>query len=293
MSDYFAPDALEEIGRLDVIAEILANGLQQGKRRSRLLGFSTEFSDYKAYTPGDDPRLIDWRVKARSDKLVVKRYEAETNVQTMLLLDASASMAWRWEQTPSKLLYATHIYAALILLAIRQQDQVGLLVSDGSQVRAVPPRASANQLGACCAIMEHLRPGGGSALPELAEHVHGLKKQRGLIYICSDLEEEPAALETAIKALLRPHDQIVLIHLLDAAEVQVPFLRATAFIDSETGERQPVNLPYLKRTHAERLQTFRDHWSDFCRDHGIVYVPVDTGMPYIDTVMAMVNEMEG
>src|SRR5262245_49865416 len=93
------PESLQRLGRLDLIARAIANASRQGLHRSRLHGFSTVFSDFKPYTPGDDLRFLDWRIYGRTDRLLIRKYEAETSFESTLLLDASRSVSWRWERS--------------------------------------------------------------------------------------------------------------------------------------------------------------------------------------------------
>ena len=108
----FDPDLMRRLGRLDLSARALADGLDLGRHASRRKGFSTEFSDYRPYVAGDDPRALDWRVLARTDRLYVKRYAAETELELTLVMDCSRSFLWRHQDHISKFEYAATLAAA-------------------------------------------------------------------------------------------------------------------------------------------------------------------------------------
>jgi len=286
----FDPDVVRQLGRIDIIARVIVSGVRRGLHRSRRRGFSSEFSDFNPYTPGDDLRLLDWRLYARTDRLFVKRFEAETNVELMLLLDASASMAWRWQDTISKLEYAANLLAAFACLHMRQQDQVGLLVHDATSLHHLPPRCRRAQLEAIFSALDELSPGNASTFPILVDSLARLRRHRGIVIACSDLEEEEDSLRAALRELAGTGNEIILFHLLDEAETTLPFEDATHLRDSETGATIPVSVQQFRDQYAESLQRFRQSWQDECEQCGILYMPVHTAMNYVDVIIEMVEK---
>src|SRR6202049_5141523 len=123
-------ETLSGISGLDLIARTVVDGFVAGLHRSPDFGFSQEFAEYRAYTPGDDLRHVDWNVFARTERCYLKRYRGETNSQLTVLLDASNSMQYT-SRPPSKIDYARYLAAALFYLAIHnQRDAAGLIVFD-------------------------------------------------------------------------------------------------------------------------------------------------------------------
>lgn len=278
-------ETLRRLGRIDLIAEIVGDALKQGLRRSRQIGFSVEFSDYKAYTPGDDLRFLDWRVFARTDRLLLRKYEAETCFESLLLLDASRSMAWRWKDEISKLEYAVHLFAAMAWVHVDHQDLIGLTAHDGQSLRHVPPRSSRSQLWRIYEVLTDLEPRASATFAPLVEAASVTKKHRGQIVLCSDLEEEEDSIEESLEALASRQDDVVILHLLDRAEIELPFGAVTHFEDSETGERLDVDLPYLRVAHRAAVEELRRRWETRCDRWGIRYLAVDTSMDYVDVLM--------
>jgi len=127
--DQLDPATLSALGRLELVARWIADGFLTGLHRSARKGFSVEFAEHRPYFPGDDLRYVDWRISARSDRWVVKEYEEETNLRALLLIDSSASMAWRGAPTRlTKLEYANRLGAAMALLLLRQRVALVLVV---------------------------------------------------------------------------------------------------------------------------------------------------------------------
>lgn len=280
----FDPALLKQLVRLDLRARVIVDGLRHGLHRSRLHGFSTEFSDFKPYVSGDNLRFLDWRLFARTDRLFVKCFEAETSLELMLLLDATESMAWRWRDWISKLEYGVNLLAALACLHMRQQDQVGLLVHDARTLHFLPPRCRRSQLEAIFAVLEDVRPGRAEAFPELIQGLAEMKRHRGVVVVCSDLEEEQDAVAAALRALAATGHEIILFHLLDRAEIEMPFAEATHLRDTETGAVIPANIRVFRREYEAGVRRFRSEWRTQCEQAGILYSPLDTGLGYVDAI---------
>ena len=285
----FDPEIVRQLGRIDLIANVIVEGVRHGLNKNRAHGFSTEFSDCKPYCLGDDPRLLDWRLYARTDRLFIKRFEAETSLEVMLILDASKSMSWRWKEEISKLEYAVNLLAALGGLHMKQQDQVGLLVHDAEKFHHLAPRCRRAQLNAIFAILEDVRPGSAETFPALVSSLAQIKRHRGIVIACTDLEEEEHHLEEALHMLAGTENEVILFHILDKAELDLPFDAATHLQDSETQAIIPVNLERFKTDYLANVERFRSHWREQCENCKITYLPIHTGMSYVDTIHAMLD----
>src|SRR6478609_8486452 len=124
---FLDPEVLARIGSLELLARAVVEGFMSGLHRSPFTGFSTEFTEYRQYNPGDDLRYLDWRLLARTDRYFIKKYRADTNTQCHLLIDTSASMNYAHASSVTKLQYAQFLAASLAYLLNRQQDAVGLV----------------------------------------------------------------------------------------------------------------------------------------------------------------------
>lgn len=287
--DKYDPQSLQGLGRLDLIAAVIAEGIQAGLNKSRKYGFSTEFSDFKSYDKGDDLRMIDWRLYARTDKIYIRRYEAETEVEVMFLLDSSASMAWRYKNNITKLEYSANLLSGLAMLHMKQQNKAGLMTCDETESHYLQPRCSRNRLEEIYAILASVVPGKSSNLSKLAADLKSQKKQRGIVAVFSDLEEEEEELAKVFQELGAHDDEVVIYHILDDAEVTLPFETATWLKDSETGELVRVNIKEIKKEHSEKVEAFRSRRKELCSNNGLLYVPLETSHNYVDVIMKQVE----
>jgi uncharacterized protein (DUF58 family) len=274
---FIDPAALALIHDLELVARTVVDGFVNGLHRSPYVGLSLDFAEHRAYMPGDDIRRIDWRVYARTDRFYVKQFEADTNADLVVALDASRSMSYRGTGALTKLDYARYLAATLLYFARRQRDRVGLFVFDDAVIDQVPP--SAAHLEAALHVLDRLRPGRPGVLgPPLARIADGLRR-RGMVVVISDFYEEPDAAVAAVRGLKGRGSDLVVFHVLDRAELEFPFGEAATFQDLESGRRIPV-VPEQVRAQYRALIT--SHTSELARlfaHDGIDYTLLDTTMP--------------
>jgi len=143
---FLDPSVLGAISGLDLVAKTVVDGFVAGLHRSPDFGFSQEFAEYRAYTPGDDLRHVDWNVYARTERAYLKRYRGETNSLLTVLLDASNSMNYS-SHSVNKMDYARFTAASLFYLAIQnQRDAAGLIVFDDEVRNYIRPSTRQGQL---------------------------------------------------------------------------------------------------------------------------------------------------
>ncbi len=139
---YLEPEALARMKNLSMVARGVVEGAVSGMHASPYKGFSVEFAEHREYTAGDDPRHLDYKMLARTDRLYIKQYEEETNMRVQILLDTSGSMGYRHASKLTKLQYGCYLAAILAYLMIRQQDSVGLTTFDTRIGLDMPARGS-------------------------------------------------------------------------------------------------------------------------------------------------------
>jgi uncharacterized protein (DUF58 family) len=195
---FIDPAALARIDNLALVARTVVDGFISGLHRSPYLGHSLDFADQRPYMPGDDIRRIDWRLYARTDRYYVKQYEADTNANFLVALDASASMDYA-SAGVSKLDYARCLAATLVWFASRQHDRVGLCAFADELIEQVPP--GARNVDAVLHALDRLRPARAGRLgPPLARLADGVRR-RGIVALISDLYEPPEAVVAAVAPL--------------------------------------------------------------------------------------------
>ena len=223
---YLKPEVINQIKRLDLRAQFIVKGFLQGLHASPFHGFSVEFSEHRKYTPGDDPKDIDWLVYAKTDKYYVKKFEAETNITGYLVMDLSRSMGYTYRQELTKFDYAICLAAALCYLMIHQQDPVGLLTFDQKIRHSLPPKSRRSAPGQrALAAGQSASPDGETDIAHSLIQVAAMLRHASLVMIFSDLLAEPGPVLESLYRLRHGGHDVILFHILDEAEVQFPLRR--------------------------------------------------------------------
>jgi uncharacterized protein (DUF58 family) len=276
---YFDPDGLSRVGNMELVARQVVEGFLTGRHRSPYHGFSVEYLDHRAYTPGDEIRTIDWKILARTDKYYVKLFEDETNLRAYILLDCSRSMAFK-SGTVSKLEYGCYMAAALTYLMIHQNDAVGLITFDDEIRQFLGPRARPTQFRRVLDLLEPVAGEGdtdvGTILHQVAERI----KRRGLVIVISDLIDDEAKIANGLQHFRHDNHEVIVFHVLDDAELTFPYDRITRFKDMEGVGRVVANPKSLRTRYLARIQTFRDTIQTACFERGIGYNLANTQQPY-------------
>lgn len=251
----FDPQMLSKLGRLEVIARTVVDGLLSGKHRSTHKGGCTDFAEYRPYTRGDDLRQLDWHKYAKSDRYYVKRYDDETNLQALLVADSSGSMDFG-RSTVTKWRYAQMACACMGHVLLRQRDSVGLAVVGQRMVDYVKPLPRANHLSRVIKVLEGASAMGKADLDQSLSEIAGRLKRRGMVLLFSDCFGEIERVRHALEVLrLRGHDVLVF-QVLAPEEIEFPFKRESFFQDLENLRRLQVN-PAALRKHY--LAEFSKH----------------------------------
>ena len=273
---FIDPRTLAKIDNLELLARTVVEGFINGLHRSPNLGASMDFAEHRAYMPGDDLRRIDWRLFGRSDRYFVKEFEADTNTNLLLLLDVSASMGFA-SAGISKLQYAKFLASCLGYFSSRQRDRIGLVTFASAIVDYVPP--AVKHLPVVLQTIARATPDGQGSLDaplrQIAEHA----RRRQIVVIISDLYDEPERVVRAVARLRNRGNDLIVLHVLDPAELELPFDDAANFEDMETGEAIPV-VPALLRDQYRGL--VREHTATLARlmrEERIDYALFDTSQP--------------
>lgn len=267
---YFDPVVLARISNLTLLARHVVEGIMAGLHRSSIHGLSVEFSEHRAYAPGDELRRIDWKLFARQDRYFVKEYEAETNLKAYIFVDSSASMGYRSGEV-SKLEYGCYIAASLAYLMLLQRDAVGLVTMGDEGVKVVSPRSSPHHLRAVISGLERLEPGGRmdilGALHEVASKLH----RRGLFILLSDFIDDPDRIERGIRHLHYRKNDIMAFHIADRDEVDLPFKRVTLFRDLEEELEVTTDPREIRKEYREAVQSHLKRVREACHANATDY----------------------
>jgi uncharacterized protein (DUF58 family) len=268
---YLEPAALARLKNLSLAARLVVEGFYAGMHRSPHKGFSIEFAEHRQYTPGVDPRHIDWRVFGRRDKLYVKQYEEETSLRCYVLLDKSASMDYRHGAELTKLQYASYLAASLAYLMAGQHDAVGLMTYDSGICDRVPPRQGAGHLRGLMQVLERTRAGGETSLAETFHQLAETIKRRSLVVVLSDLFDDPQRLVGALKHFRHQKHDVIVFHTLDPAEITFPFDDVTQIEDLETKAEVTSDPRAFRKAYLEELAKFLEIVRGGCLDAQIDY----------------------
>ncbi|NLF72614.1 MAG: DUF58 domain-containing protein [Candidatus Anammoximicrobium sp.] len=280
------PQTLAKLKGLTLRARHIVEGYVSGLHRSPYHGFSIEFAEHREYAPGDDLRYLDWKVFGRTDKYYLKQYENETNLICYLVLDVSESMRYQGPGSPlSKFEYAQCIAAAVAWLVLQQQDAVSLVTFD-DQIRAnISPSSSAPHLRQLLQVMEsaevRAKTAAGPIFHELAERF----RKRGVVFILSDLFDDVPAMLAGLKHFRHRRHDVILFHVLDAAELDFPFRSPTLFRGLEQMPQVVADPRSLRKAYLRELAAYQQQLQYGCRSHGMDYHLVRTDQP-LDAVLS-------
>ena len=277
---YLKPEVINQIKRLDLRAQFVIKGFLQGLHASPFHGFSVEFSEHRKYTHGDDIRDIDWALYARTDKYYVKKFEAETNMTGMIVMDCSASMAYTYRQELTKFDYSVCLAAALAYLMISQQDPVGLVTFQERIVSSLPPKSKRNHLGNLLSMLARLKPSGKTNLAHSLGQFAAMLKHRTLVMIFTDLLEDIEPVFNSMYRLRHGGHDVILFHVLDEAEVNFPFNGMCELEDPESMEKVQVDTNAFRSDYKKQVEDFRSDLATRCAKTRIDYVPIDTSMQF-------------
>ena len=278
MTTYIDPAALMRVKSLELRARMVMEGFWKGLHRSPYHGFSVEFSEYRPYAHGDDPRFIDWKVMARSDRAFIKKFEDETNLRAHLLLDRSRSMIYG-SGTYSKADYAATFAATLAYFLMGQNDAVGLTTFDRHVDEHIPARNRPGQLRHLMRQLEKAPAGEGTDLGAAMKGLHELIRKRSLVVLMSDLLAPLGDLEKQIGYFAAGGHQIAVYQFLDPREIDFEFSKATHFRDSESIRDLFIDPAAARPDYLERFNAHLAAIRQLCGRHGVNYRLVSTIEP--------------
>lgn len=279
MQSLLDPVVLNAISGLDLVAATVVDGFIAGLHRSADFGFSQEFAEYRAYTPGDDLRHVDWNVFARTERAYLKRYRGETNSLLTVLLDASNSMNYK-SHSVNKMDYARYVAASLFYLAIKdQRDAAGLIVFDDEVRNFIRPSTRQGQLQRLLAGLELAEPRARTDFTKPLRHFQEFLRRRGVVLILSDFYELPEKIIRTVEPLRFHGNEVVLFHILDPKEMQLDLSQPAILVDLETQERLEVTPDYVKNEYRQKMDAHIADLRDRAQAAGMDYYLLVTDRP--------------
>jgi uncharacterized protein (DUF58 family) len=286
---FLPPACADRLRGLSLAVRKPVEGALQGQHRSPHHGASVEFADYRQYTPGDPPNLIDWAVYARTDRHVIRRFQQETNVRAHILLDTSESMGFRDLGAQSKLDFACHLAAGLMFVLVSQSDAAGLTLFNDDIRQTLPPVGSLAGLRPLLLALENITPAGRSRIDHALHTVADQIQRRSLVILISDLLQDPAEVIRGLQHLHHNKHEILVLQPLDAAELQLNFSGLADLRELETGARLAVNADELREAYAQEVRRFLDELRRGCAGCLAEYHVLDTRQPVEDVLHKRLN----
>jgi uncharacterized protein (DUF58 family) len=278
---FLDPEVLRALRSIELVARLLVEGMYASRHRCPAYGFSVEFKDHREYAPGDEPRTIDWKTLARTERYYVRRFEMESNMNVVPVLDASASMGYRpaAARRLTKLEYGCYLGASLAYLAARQQDSPGLVLFDRDVRVFLPPRQGQRHLFHLLTHLDAVQPAGETDLAAALRTISLRLRRRSIFVLITDAHGDEARTVEAVKQLAARGHELVVFHLLDQDEVEFPFQMLASFRDLETGRAVMCDPLRQKRLYEERLAAFRGAIREGSLAAGADYRFLHTGLP--------------
>ena len=290
-TNYLDPEVLQRLGDLELVAREVVEGLRVGSHRSPLRGFSTEFAHHRQYSPGHAIRDIDWRVYGRTDRYYTKLYEAETNFDCTILIDASASMNYGSGKV-SKLEYAKFLAASLAYVVLKQRDSVGLSVFDSEVREYLPPRSAMGVILQIDQLLSNIKPTPKTSIAKQLHDIALMMKRRSFVILISDLFSDVDDILAGLDHLRHDGHNVVVLHTLDPYEIEFPFKGAWQF-DGLEGEEPLMTQP--ERIREEYLANFGEYMEALkagCVASHVDYTAVDTSRPLDLLLSEFFNERQ-
>jgi uncharacterized protein (DUF58 family) len=280
---FLDPKVLGGISGLDLVAKTVVDGFVAGLHRSPDFGFSQEFAEYRAYTPGDDLRHVDWNVYARTEKMFLKRYRGETNCQVTILLDTSRSMKFSSHGT-EKMEYGRFLAACLAYLAHSQRDAAGIVIFDDDVRNFVPPSTRQGQLARILHAIDTAKTGARTDFANPFRHVQEFHRRRGIVAAISDFWETPEKIIKTVEPLRFRGTELILFHLLDPEELRPKLKGPVLLEDLETGDTLEVSPDYVVHEYPAKINAHVEEIKTRAQSAGIDYFLIDTSRPLDDAL---------
>jgi uncharacterized protein (DUF58 family) len=294
VSRFLDPQLVERLNHLQLSARRVVEGSITGLHRSAVKGASVEFRQHRFYTPGDEPRRLDWRVLGRTDRPYIKEYDEETNLRCALVLDCSGSMAYgRAGPAGGKFDYAARLLASLAYLMLGQSESVGMAACGMRLQQWLAPRSGSPQLARIIDTLEKAGPGGPANLGGCMQEVADRLGRRSLVIVVTDALAPVATLRPGLARLRHDRHETIVLRVLDSDEVEFPFGAWSRFRGLE-GERPMLCEPaVMRRTYLDQFHRHRHELETTCRILGAEFHAFVTNKPLLESITSFLSRRAG
>jgi uncharacterized protein (DUF58 family) len=281
---FIDPALLAGLSHLDLVAKTVVDGFVAGLHKSPDFGFSQEFAEYRAYTPGDDLRHVDWNVFARTERAYLKRYRGETNSQLTLMLDTSASMGYSSHKI-TKLDYARYLAVSLAYLANQQRDAAGVIIFDDDVRNYIRPSTRQGQFMRVAHAIEKAELGTHTNFARPFLHFQEFLRRRGIVVVMSDFYEQPETVINTVSPLRFLGNDLILFHILDPQEIRPKLKEPMLLVDMETKDALEVSPEYAREEYSPKIDAHIEAMKKKAAGANIDYFLLPTDRPLDDAML--------
>ena len=289
MSKLLDPKILMAIKELSLAAKTTIEGFINGINKSTIKGPGMEFSQYRSYQPGDDLRLLDWKMFARSDRYYIRESEIETNISIRLVIDASASMNHS-DGDFTKIEYARYLAASLAYLGNLQGDAIGLNVFKSHEVISLPVKQDFQHLSRLFFQLEQIKPEGSFTKAEHYKQLYAGSNQKELTIFITDLYQSDTEIFDLLDTVSTLKHEVIVFHLMSANELALDFKGYSTFEDLETGATIQVDQSAIRKTYKVKLESYLEDVKTKALNKRIFYRMLSTDEPLEQALRDFLNQ---
>jgi uncharacterized protein (DUF58 family) len=276
---WLKPEELAKLSSLELRARGVVEGFLQGLHRSPFVGYSVEFSSHRRYGPGDDLRHVNWKVFARQRKLYVKEFDAETNLNLYLFVDASRSMQCKVDGAMTKHEYAATLAAAMASLAMKQRDAVAIGLMDDGVTDYLDPSAKPGRWEECIRMLSQRPNQPVTQLAKSLDQAAALARHRGVVVVFSDLVDDISGIESGLQKLRHRGHEVILFHILDPCERHLRNSGRVRVLDMEGPEELTTDVESVRKEYLRRIDRWCDELQGVCLHQGVDRLELTTDTP--------------
>ena len=283
------PQIINSVSGLALIARVIVEGYLSGLSRSRRVGQGLEFSQYRGYQPGDDMRLLDWKMLARSGRYYIKQSEIDTHITVKFIMDTSRSMLHE-EKGLSKLDYVRVLIASLAFLAQKQGDAIGLYTVNDKELHSLNPRVHKQHFNRF--LYQLINASALGKWPRLTDELNKLqaRNHKEIIFFISDLYEQDHELSTWIRKLKTVKNEVVVMHIMGNQEMELDYQGPLYFEDLENKKRLKIDVDQIREQYISDLTGAINQTKDQLLRHDISYQLFNMDAPIGDALQVFLRK---
>ncbi|BBM82573.1 DUF58 domain-containing protein [Candidatus Uabimicrobium amorphum] len=282
------PDFMRTLENMSFVSRKVFRGLLKGERRSKKKGISIEFADYREYVPGDDLRFLDWNILGRLNKLLLRLFQEEEDLNLYFLIDNSKSMSFG---SPTKYTYAKKIAASLGYIALNNLDRIAVGIFDRELKHIYPLSRGKKHVWKLLNFLENAPEGGETDMHNAFRAFPIRFRHSGIVVIISDFLDVQG-LEKAYKFFSPRSYEVIAIQVLAEEEIEPTLTGDIKLVDSENGATTDLSISAdLLQRYQFVLSGFMQQLSDYCSRNGIFYLYTSNQAPIEDLLLRYLKKL--